>query len=324
MFKKYINEEIDNFLKQKVKSHRLSYIFLDPIEGIIGLYPSYTTIVQTPIDLNIISKKAAAKTYSSVEEFKDDITMMCENCKVFNANSKQYCEATDNFLTFFKNNFDKTVAKITKNIKKEEEILRQKHIENNQRQISQNKGKFITVISNNNDEERVLQKIISLLLKISPELNNEEKLEETAQHFTKNIIRKTNTFDIIYDDMVKFLNNNMKNKDDKETKSKILKKFRKMLRAIMEEQKVEDNKMILKINNKETKLLSEQDNKILIEETLAKIQVILDNQKIPEVYRENGEYPIDVNLKNRISNYIDMIDKKNTVYYYSNGQRAYL
>ena len=322
MFKKFINSELDQFLK-RLKQHKNAYIFMEPIQNIISMYPDYTLIITHPIDLIIIQDKINNKIYNQPLEFEQDITTMLENCKTFNRDCANFYNFALNLQTFFNNNFSKTVAKINKAIEKEQKIIDQKLLESNQRNHQSNKGKYIPLISNNSEEEKIFQRIFSLLMKNSNDLNAEgEKLEDIAQHLTKSIIRKTSTFDIIYDDMVKFLNNNMINKEDKENKGKILKKFRKILKAIKDEMSVEVNKLNIKLKiNKDSKLLGESDYKSLMENTIFELQEILDNQKVPEIFREVGEYPIAAEDKKQINDLLDSIetDVRKDCFYLSNG-----
>lgn len=327
MFKKYINEEIETFIRQKLKQHKFAYIFLDSIQVIVETYPAYKQIIESPIDLNIINQKAISKNYSSTEEFRNDILTMIDNCIKFNQGIPKYIEASTAYLTYFNNNFEKVEGKIVKNIKKEEENIKKKLIESNIKATnhSQIKNKIIPVISNNSEEDVLTEKISNLLFKNINEMISTcdyDIIHEVSSSISKNIIKKTVTFDIIYDDFVKFLNSNLKNKDNKEVKSKIQKKFRKIYRDIKEEQKVETSKLVIKINSKEeSKVLGEVEYKKLIDETAEILEEFLESQKIPEVYRENEEYPMDPSLKKRINEVLSCVEKRVVGVYSCNGDR---
>jgi hypothetical protein len=47
-------------------------------------YPEYYDIIDDPIALDVIQSKVDEEQYSSIEQFKDDYTLMCENAFTFN------------------------------------------------------------------------------------------------------------------------------------------------------------------------------------------------------------------------------------------------
>lgn len=297
MYKSFINKEVGEVLK-KLKQHKTAYIFLEPISNIISLYPDYKEIIKNPIDLNIIQDRVNDKYYTSSQQFKQDVETMINNCKTYNITSLNYIKASESIQEFFINNFRRVEAKITKNLEKfEERDVKQKIIETQQRQNqlnSSNPGKYLSIISDNTEEEKIFNKLLNLFLKINNELAIEpDMIEETVNHITRSITRKTKSFEIIYDDTVKFLNTNMKNKEDKEVKSKFLKKFRKIIKSIKEEQGFEMNKLCTNLNTSNSQLKQNKDYLALWEQAKVIVQDYIDNQKIPEVYREIGEYSIE-------------------------------
>jgi hypothetical protein len=64
----------------KIKSNKFGFPFLQPIEEVINEYPDYLDKIAQPIDLNKIELKIYTKKYNSIDEFKDDIDLMLENC----------------------------------------------------------------------------------------------------------------------------------------------------------------------------------------------------------------------------------------------------
>lgn len=71
-------EIVSTLLQNKnVKIH-----FGEPVRA--DLYPRYYDMIKTPIDLGTIQKKLDTGYYSSVYDFRDDIRLCFENCRIFN------------------------------------------------------------------------------------------------------------------------------------------------------------------------------------------------------------------------------------------------
>lgn len=307
MEKSLINKELHELIK-KLKQHRSAYIFLDPIQNILTLYPTYQEVIKHPIDLTIIESKVLDKQYSSSSEFKDDIYLMLDNCRIFNKNLVNYVKIADTIQLFFDNNFKKTEVKILKSIEKleqQQQNNKQNKIQNinNNYNILYSKNNFPYNSSNNrlvplilgsNEEERIYERLFNLFSKITLDLNVEENIvEEQVMNITKSLIKRNKSFDLICEETVKFLNENLKNKDDRENKLKFLKKFRKLIKSIKDDQGEETAKMNIKINLNKDIGVDIKNSKEMIENALLITQEFLDNQKIPEVYRDIEEYAIE-------------------------------
>ena len=76
----YPMNELVEFFK-RIKEHRSSYLFLQNIEEIINQLPGYLEVVKHPIDLNKIESKMHDSKYNTLEEFKEDMYLMFNNCK---------------------------------------------------------------------------------------------------------------------------------------------------------------------------------------------------------------------------------------------------
>jgi hypothetical protein len=75
----YLNECME-FIK-RVKEHKSSQIFLQPIEEIINIYPLYLEVVKTPIDLIKIEERLVGGRYLNLDEIKEEFELMFNNCK---------------------------------------------------------------------------------------------------------------------------------------------------------------------------------------------------------------------------------------------------
>jgi hypothetical protein len=79
-FTTYPLSELIEFVK-RIKEHKSSYLFLQNIDEIINQLPAYLEVVKKPIDLNRIETKMMDSKYGTLDEFKDDILLMFNNCK---------------------------------------------------------------------------------------------------------------------------------------------------------------------------------------------------------------------------------------------------
>ena len=309
-----IYTEIKDFFS-KVKKHKSSYIFFQPIEEIINDCPRYTEICEKPIDLNIIDRKTYENNYRNIEDLKEDLDLMVNNCKKFNSNSSNWIhKAAVALEDFTNNNFKKSQIKIQKYKEKVAQSYAQKANKLRDESIYSghidNKQNFQVV--NCGDDDKITRKIKSLFSKISPALNiKEEEIDDIIGIILDKIIKRNKAFDQMYEDTMKFMGKNISNE---QTKSYFSKKFRKLLRTIKEDQNDIDNKAFnIKIDLDENEEKREEKDKIdLIRK---EISYFIDNQKMPEVFRQNTEYPLEPGLKRKINNYVNDIKKKFTSYH---------
>ncbi|KAJ3301783.1 hypothetical protein HDV03_000322 [Kappamyces sp. JEL0829] len=66
----------------KLLENKHSAIFKYPVDG--EMYPDYYQIIDQPIDLQAIGKKISTKTYSSLQDFHNDMQLLISNCFTFN------------------------------------------------------------------------------------------------------------------------------------------------------------------------------------------------------------------------------------------------
>jgi hypothetical protein len=288
-----INEIRD--LYNKVKKHKYSYIFLQPIEEIIDSCPKYMEICKRPIDLNKIEKKIYDNYFKNIEDLKYDIDLMFDNCKTFNANNtgSWILKGCAGIEEFFNNNYKKSFQKIDKYKEKVAQAYAHKsskHREESAYSNQQEANMQNFQVINNNDDERITRKIKNLFTKISEALNiKEDKINEIIAIIVEKIVKRNKSFEQIYDDTMKFLSKNISNDS---IKSYFSKKFRKLLRGIKEEQNDIDNKAFnIKIDLNENEEKREEKDKLEI--IRKEISAFIDNQKMPEVFRQNTEYPIE-------------------------------
>jgi hypothetical protein len=293
----YLNECME-FMK-RVKEHKSSYIFLQRIEEIIDAIPSYLEIIKTPIDLNKIEDRLVSGKYSSLDELKEDFDLMFNNCKTFNQEKNQWVTKACTMLeTFVKNNFVKLVQKVDKlKEKKAHAVSRQVHKDNYDSQSN------IQIITNSEDT-RLAKRIKTIFLKVEENLKMApEDRDGLINIIVKNILKRLKTFEVIYDDTMKQVSKFI---DNEQAKNNFSKKFRKLLRTIKQET-VENSgaekQSNIKINLNDTDEKREEKDKL--DNIKKEIINFIDSQKIPEVYREITEYPIDPNLRKKITNYIN-------------------
>lgn len=306
----FVLNEVKELFK-RLKEHNMAFIFLQPIEEVMMSVPEYGQVIKNPIDMNKIEKKLEENRYQYLEDFFSDMELMLTNCKAFNNNKKHWVYKTCvAFEDFFVGNWKKLNQKIQKHKersiqltqhkthRKEESVTSIGHIDTNQN---------IQIISNTEDE-KIARRIKSLFQKLGNNLNvSEQQKDEIIALIVKSILKRSKSFDQIYDDTMKFLTKNLKNDGSKSIFSK---KFRKLLRSIKEEQnesalKAEAKNFNIKINLNENDEKKEEKDKFEI--IRKEVKNFIENQKVPEIYREIAEYPIEPNLRKKITSYVSDI-----------------
>jgi hypothetical protein len=154
--------------------------------------------------------------------------------------------------------------------------------------IQENTVQIVT----NTEDDKIGKRIRNIFSKISSSLNiSEEQKEDIINLITKNIVKRNKSFEQIYEDTAKFLSKNMTNDA---LKSYFQKNFRKLLRKIKEEQAesvAKDKAFNIKINLNESE--EKMQEKAQLEALKREVLNFIDNQKIPENFRETLEYPLE-------------------------------
>ncbi len=72
-------------------------VFAEPVTDDIA--PGYTQIISVPMDLSTMAGKVESNQYPSVNEFKDDFVLMCNNAMTYNAPDTIYYGVAKDLLT---------------------------------------------------------------------------------------------------------------------------------------------------------------------------------------------------------------------------------
>lgn len=297
-----VKSEIEILMKKMV-DHQYSPLFLQPIEEIVNAYPNYSILISQPIDLGKIQKKLEENIYSTIDEIKNDVDLMINNCKTFNSIKKSWAhKAAESLEGFFSRELKKTIQKIDKLSQIASQPPKVKHESSIQNKNYQSENN-IQVVSSAEDEI-ILNKLRNLFVKIRSNLNvTDEQLDDSTALIAKFIVKRNKSFEEIYDDTMKFINKNLINSPNN-LKSYFSKKFRKMLRTIKEEQNEGASKEVLniKINLNETEEKRQELEKL--NELNKEIYDFIENQKIPETLRNVSEYPIEPSLRKKIYSHV--------------------
>lgn len=305
MNKSFINKELHELYK-KISQHKFSYLFLQKIEEIIETYPVYSEVVSHPIDLTKIEKKVLNKEYNSANEFKEDIILMLDNCRLFNATVPKLVEMSDTLQQFFENNYKRTESKILKHLEKlESEDLKKKM--NN----SSNKNNYNVLYTKNSnnlnvnvltptgifenvEEEKVYEKVFGFFEKVSNELNlGDNNNEEKVNSIAKSIYKRNKSVDELCEEANKWIISKLSDEKNAE-KYKFNKKFRKLLKMIKDEILNDSDKMNIRMSlNTDVNADDVKQRKELIENAIQVTNKFIETQKLPEIYKDIDEYPIE-------------------------------
>ncbi|CAG8576499.1 16171_t:CDS:10, partial [Acaulospora morrowiae] len=72
--------------------------FSEPVDT--SVVTDYLTIIQNPMDFGTMRKKIDCNEYTSIDEFKEDFSLVCNNCKTYNAPDTIYYKSADKLWQF--------------------------------------------------------------------------------------------------------------------------------------------------------------------------------------------------------------------------------
>jgi hypothetical protein len=311
----FVRSEIDDFLK-RLKTHQNAMIFLQPIEEVISSFPNYSEVIKQPIDMLKIIHNFEKRYYKNTEELKNDFYVMINNCKTFNSFKKSWAhKSAEHLENFFNREIKKSISKIEKYQTNKLSMIGAHNVNKNNSVNLYNENSNIQVVSSSEDE-KIAIKIKNLFLKLGSNLNvTDEQRNDIINLIVKSIIKRSKSFEQIYEDTMKFLSKNLNNLNN--IKSYFSRKFRKLLRSIKDEQaegsKPLDKTFNIKINLNENEEKREEKNKL--DQIKKEVLNFIDNQKVPEVFRNVSEYPIEPSLRKKISCYVNDLKNQFTTNY---------
>ena len=47
-------------------------------------YPTYYELIKNPMSMNMIKRRVNSPYYKTIEQFRDDFILMCDNARIFN------------------------------------------------------------------------------------------------------------------------------------------------------------------------------------------------------------------------------------------------
>ncbi|KAG0202210.1 hypothetical protein BGX28_005202 [Mortierella sp. GBA30] len=78
-----VEKHMDKILK-KVVNHKHAGPFLQPVDWKALNLPNYPLLIKNPMDFSTIRKKLTAGKYTTMDDFADDVRLVCQNCVNFN------------------------------------------------------------------------------------------------------------------------------------------------------------------------------------------------------------------------------------------------
>ncbi|RIA98012.1 Bromodomain-containing protein, partial [Glomus cerebriforme] len=72
--------------------------FLEPVDT--SIVTDYSTIITNPMDLGTMRKKVANDEYTNIDAFKNDLALICNNCKTYNSPETLYYKSADKLWAF--------------------------------------------------------------------------------------------------------------------------------------------------------------------------------------------------------------------------------
>ncbi|CAI2179828.1 546_t:CDS:10 [Funneliformis geosporum] len=91
--KTILNKLLDSFEKKDAYG-----FFLEPVDT--SIVTDYSTIITNPMDLGTMRRKVENNEYPSIDAFKDDLAIICNNCKTYNAPETLYYKSAEKLWAF--------------------------------------------------------------------------------------------------------------------------------------------------------------------------------------------------------------------------------
>ncbi|KAM0681675.1 histone acetyltransferase [Glugoides intestinalis] len=87
------------FILCTLQSHPSAWPFLEPVS--VKDVPDYFEVIKQPMDMSLIMKKLKNNMYLSLNDFSNDIHLMCNNCLSYNGPDTQYYKCASNIQKYF-------------------------------------------------------------------------------------------------------------------------------------------------------------------------------------------------------------------------------
>jgi len=97
-----LEERLKSILIQ-LKKHSASWPFHEAVDG--DVVRDYYKIITKPMHLGEMESKVEQNKYDTPEEFRDDLQLIVDNCRKYNAPNTQYFKAADIWETFWRSKF---------------------------------------------------------------------------------------------------------------------------------------------------------------------------------------------------------------------------
>ncbi|RGB43738.1 Bromodomain-containing protein, partial [Rhizophagus diaphanus] len=72
--------------------------FLEPVDT--SIVTDYSTIISNPMDLGTMRRKVNNNEYTDIDTFKNDLALICNNCKTYNSPETLYYKSAEKLWTF--------------------------------------------------------------------------------------------------------------------------------------------------------------------------------------------------------------------------------
>lgn len=105
-------------LLTNLKSQKLAWPFLEPVDAIALNLPDYYQIIKNPMDLGTVTEHLLKGRYLSIDSFANDVRLVWSNCYLYNHKESDVVKMAESMEKFFEEKF----KKISQNYVEEEQI----------------------------------------------------------------------------------------------------------------------------------------------------------------------------------------------------------
>ena len=108
-----MNEKLQLALRElsvTIRAHQDAWPFLDPVD--VTTITDYLLVVDTPVDLSLVDKRARRGSYASLRAMLLDLHLIVDNCRKYNAPETEYVAAANKLEAFFVARAEKLVKDV--------------------------------------------------------------------------------------------------------------------------------------------------------------------------------------------------------------------
>jgi len=122
-------------LLQTLRTHKLAWPFIEPVNAIALNLPDYYQIVKNPMDLGTVQDHLLKGRYTTIDSFSNDVKLVWANCFLYNHKDSDVVKMAENLSHFFDEKFKKISENTYEEISYESEQIDIQPVDNKEQTL---------------------------------------------------------------------------------------------------------------------------------------------------------------------------------------------